>query len=899
VINTLDQRMNPDQVGWKFSRLQKLHEAGILVPKFFCIPGNFFRDATSSISGEIDEVVRDTDMEDWSSVRSTSAKVRQIVLRNGLGTREKAELRAALHESFADDSLLAVRASVIATAPGEGEDSADNPFAGMSESFLYVTKSDVENAVLECWASAFSAEGLLYRYRQGLALDGLSVAVGVQRMIFGERSLVLFTCDPTTYSNNTVVSAAWGIGEGVVQEKAPADHYFVHARTGAVESFVAEKTNMITFDAERGRGTRDVAVSSDKVTTRVLAEGELRSLARLGKAIEELFGEPQDIEATITADDQVHVVQSRPITIQQDRYLVWSSANVSESFPNTTTPMTYSVAKRFYRLLNHDYLRRLGVKEAELRDLQDTLTRLLGFLDGRIYHNITSFVAVLSAHPILDSFRKDWERLVAELDTSYHHKQIGPRKIRDRAHRRAKLIGGCLRVARDYQMLPKRFAEFQRCWRELLDSKRGPDRVNDHPLKLVSDYRQVWRQAGNMWGITLVNYQYMILFHRIIEQLLKRWGVEDGDTLFSQLLCGGRQLKGAEIALSAVGLAELVRENEQLREMFASRDPGSIWKEHTSGRLPEDFSAAVDAHLKRYGDRGIEELKLEKPNLRDTPWELVRLVQQYAGSDLTVASMEEIERATRLDGERLLRQKLPGKPWRRAAILALSNRLRDSLYYREAGRYMRSELFGYSKQVIRRIGSDLCRRGVLSTPDDVFFLDLDELFGFVDGSGSTYDLSGVVEVRKQDFTRAQSLTPEREFTSADVVSTAIPHHDDSIAKDRDGSEVLRGLGSCPGKVRGRARVVSDPSLGGDLGPDSILIARETDPGWLYLMLAAKGIAVERGSLLSHTAITGRKFGIPTIVGVPEVTKRIPDGSLIEVDGASGDIVVLESAKGDK
>jgi pyruvate,water dikinase len=53
------------------------------------------------------------------------------------------------------------------------------------------------------------------------------------------------------------------------------------------------------------------------------------------------------------------------------------------------------------------------------------------------------------------------------------------------------------------------------------------------------------------------------------------------------------------------------------------------------------------------------------------------------------------------------------------------------------------------------------------------------------------------------------------------------------------------------------------------------------------MLAAKGIVVERGSMLSHTAITGRKFGIPTVVSVPGATTRIRDGELIEIDGASG------------
>jgi rifampicin phosphotransferase len=111
------------------------------------------------------------------------------------------------------------------------------------------------------------------------------------------------------------------------------------------------------------------------------------------------------------------------------------------------------------------------------------------------------------------------------------------------------------------------------------------------------------------------------------------------------------------------------------------------------------------------------------------------------------------------------------------------------------------------------------------------------------------------------------------------------------AAQEDGA--LRGLGSSAGKVRGTARVVLDPNAASSLEGDMILIARETDPGWLFLMLASKGMVVERGSMLSHTAITGRKFGIPTIVALPNATTRIPDGATIEIDGSTGVVTILE------
>ncbi len=73
------------------------------------------------------------------------------------------------------------------------------------------------------------------------------------------------------------------------------------------------------------------------------------------------------------------------------------------------------------------------------------------------------------------------------------------------------------------------------------------------------------------------------------------------------------------------------------------------------------------------------------------------------------------------------------------------------------------------------------------------------------------------------------------------------------------------------------------------------MARETDPGWLFLMLGAAAMVVERGSLLSHTAITGRLLGIPTVVAVDAATTHIRDGALVEVDGTAGTVRILDTA----
>jgi rifampicin phosphotransferase len=67
----------------------------------------------------------------------------------------------------------------------------------------------------------------------------------------------------------------------------------------------------------------------------------------------------------------------------------------------------------------------------------------------------------------------------------------------------------------------------------------------------------------------------------------------------------------------------------------------------------------------------------------------------------------------------------------------------------------------------------------------------------------------------------------------------------------------------------------------------ILVAERTDPGWTLLFPSAAGILVERGSLLSHSAIVAREMGIPCVVSVPGLLATLVDGELVEMDGSSG------------
>ena len=105
-----------------------------------------------------------------------------------------------------------------------------------------------------------------------------------------------------------------------------------------------------------------------------------------------------------------------------------------------------------------------------------------------------------------------------------------------------------------------------------------------------------------------------------------------------------------------------------------------------------------------------------------------------------------------------------------------------------------------------------------------------------------------------------------------------------------------GIGCCHGRISGRVRVVLDPT-DAKLTRGDILVAERTDPSWVMLFPFASGLLVERGSLLSHSAIVARELGIPTIVSVEGVTRWLRDGDWVEFDGATGVVTKITEEGG--
>ncbi|MCO4793976.1 MAG: hypothetical protein KC493_09700 [Bacteriovoracaceae bacterium] len=891
-IKTYKGNITEKEVGGKFEKQAVMAKSGLPIPGFFCLTTKVFEELRVNLKGDIHQVIKEIDWNTDASIRKASSDIHSIISKIEFPSEFSDKIFKTYDSLFEVDDLVSVRSSMVAEQEEFSEDSKDHAFAGMSESFLYVKRESILERIKDCFASGYSHQVLIYRHSHNIDFLEFSVAVGVQKMIFGERSFVMFTCDPNTLAKNTLVVAGYGIGEGVVQEKVETDHFFIMRKDKSINRKVVEKKTKLTIDPIKGEGLIEAEVPTADHNKQVLSDEELKKLSDVGGKIEKVFNCPQDIEGCYDAKGELFILQSRPVQFSQENVIVWTNANVTESFPGTTTPLTFSFAKNFYRIIFIDCYRALGVPEKIIMQNMDHLDHMVGFLKGKIYYNLTSFYRLHSLSPLFPFFKKQWEEMMGFSGSFYiDEDETRIQKFTKGMKLFAYTSKGVGIILWRYITNQRDVESFLDWWENLIEDLRGKDFSNVNPFESMTLYRKVWNDVGVNWWITLLNDTHLPTAYHATEFLFKKWKLDNDPALMSNLLCGEESLKSVEIMYNGVRLSEMVKANPKLKVLFENNEPHAIWKNIQEDNAFSSFRHKVEHHLHYYGDRGLQELKMEQENIRDNPETLIRMVKNYLYQDISVDKIIAEERERRKEGEKELSKRLRFSPIKKLILRFQLRQLRRFIQNRENTRYCRSELFGLSKNIFTGISSHFVQHDILDKKEDIFYLTVEEIFGLVEGASVVNDLKELIKIRQNDFKENEKFDlPMDITTNGPLFLTPL-----NIDLGEDSENDLVGLGSCPGIVKGRARVVIDPNLVEKMGENDILIAKETDPGWLFLMLASKGMVVERGSMLSHTAITGRKFGIPTIVSVPGVTKRIKDGDIIEIDGGRGTITIVESS----
>ena len=303
------------QVGGKGGSLGELLRAGVEVPAGFVVGTHAFEGVIAHLESlaPFRSVVERLPADDLGEVSALSAELRarieSVELPPGL-TREIEDAYARLGEPL-HGAVVAVRSSATT------EDSAAASFAGLQDTFLWVTSAEeVLDKLRRCWGSLYSVESLSYRLRHRMPEAGVAMAVVIQRMVDARTAGVMFTRSPTTGDRSVItIEASWGLGSAVVSGGVTPDRWVVGKITGEVQCREISGKTIEHVPAEGG-GVLARAVESARQFEASLSDAQLQALRGLGRKIERHYREPQDIEWAIEhGTERVLLLQSRPETV--------------------------------------------------------------------------------------------------------------------------------------------------------------------------------------------------------------------------------------------------------------------------------------------------------------------------------------------------------------------------------------------------------------------------------------------------------------------------------------------------------------------------------------------------------------------------------------------------------
>ena len=509
----------------------------------------------------------------------------------------------------------------------------------------------------------------------------------------------------------------------------------------------------------------------------------------------------------------------------------WTTVNISEVFPGLPTPLTWSFHEAGFELGLHGAFNDLGVlPESAVRVAEERDQRVCAMFRGRPFMNVDRFRLFADLMPGTNG--DVMERQIFG--------QVRPGIPAHPPNRRrypiiaAKMPWAVLTMRRRLDRLT---SQLHTWWRA---------RTPPHALDTASE-------ACGTLGDAVERFNVVFRPHCLAMLI--------GQGLFEQIVTVCSDIGRADLVNDLIGgdLVEIAMLNE-------------LWEVSRGAR-------SLDAFIAEHGFHGPNEGELISRSWREDRSPLDSLVQRYSGMDegSGPAAVLARRRERRRDAEAALVAALPLR--RRAAVAALLGFAQRVVPYREVGKAAYMHTVDVGRAATRAIGAQLVRQGAIADPEDAFWLTVREL---VDAPTQGVSVD-VVERRRRWEEFARLEYPQ--------LSQGMPMPVEAQAVDPGANGRVTGMPVAPGRARGRACVVVEPTEC-ELEPGDVLVCRSTDPSWITLFLMASAVVIDIGGIMSHGAIVARELGIPCVINTKDGTRRIPNGSQVEVDGSAGTVNVV-------
>lgn len=875
------KELGRSQIGGKAYHLGLLSKFN--VPTWFCL-------STDAFTLYLKESHIDMDFHALlSEVSLENVKEKASQLQKLLSTGQFPEsIINRIRENTSRDHYYAIRSSAV------DEDGGEHSFAGILESYLFQRDLDqIMTSIIKCYQSCFSERALRYRLEKKIDLTLIKMSVIIQEMVDAKKAGVLFTANPTNGARNEFIfSATYGLGEGVVSGECQTDEYIYNIESENLTSNIQEKDFYYTINGISG--TKKVEVASELKKQAVLEPGEVQKLVTLGKELTRLQKVPQDIEFAI-ANNQIYILQTRNITSlippkkSSAQNIVFDNSNIQESFCGVTTPLTFSYANEAYFRVYHQMLSIMGLSEKVIKKHEKRHWNMISFIKGRVYYNINSWYEGLLLFPSLESNKDSMEKMmglqdpvdfITDKNLNFKEKlEILPTLIKCYWN----LINYFIKIDKIVLDFTKHFEhEYSQFKRELFPFK------DMGTLFKYTD--QIIEKITAHWQAPIINDFYVMTFHGKALRMLQKLNIKNPELILSNLLSGEEGIQSTEPTKRLLKISDAISEHRELKSAIMNQQYELFDYLVTEKYL--EIEKLIDQYIEEYGDRVIGELKLESISLRENKSFMYSCLKTYLEKEMSLQDYTKNEKVIREDTERNIFKEIKDKHGnsKLRQFKKLLNNTRKGVKYRENLRLLRTRVFGLSRDIYLEMGRQFQTYGKLEDYRDIFYLTLDELERYRMGRSVQTNLKALVKIRKEEERENLKDEPAHHFHTAGPVYLG---NDFKYPYQQNTSTELKGLGCYPGVVTGEIVKMSHPDEVDNI-KDKILCTMRTDPGWAPVFPMIKGLIVERGSMLSHSAVIARELRIPTIVSVPGITDKLNTGDLVQLDGGLGTIDLVEN-----
>ncbi len=873
--------------GNKGRSLYILSKNNINIPKWIIIGTDFYNYFFNKLK-----------LNDWIHEQLNKFNPDQVEILSNKITKFILSLASDLEiKSYVDKALSYLKYIPVAVRSSCIEEDSDNlSFAGQFNTYLNVTGLDFTiNKILLCWASAYSKRSLLYRWKHKIHIKTTEMAVILQQLIPADKSGVIFTCNPTNGKKDEIVlSSVYGIGEGLVSGTIDADTFVINKKKLLIK-------NVIIGEKKQQFINNEYIETPEELQKKVSLEiNEINNIVKTSKKIEKHYKHPQDIEWCILKN-KLWILQSRPITkfiekceeTDNEQYIsIWDNSNIIENFSGITSPLTFSFAKEVYSGTFRQFCKLLPLPKKYIKQIDQFVFSVLGYLNGQVYYNLLNWYKLVALAPFQTLSHKTMEiqmGVTENLDLEKFAEKITPYKPDSKIEYLIIRFLTTLKFIKYYFNLKKNVKNFKETFNKVFLFYKNKNLENIPPNTIFEFYKNFKNNMLEHWGAMIFIESFIGIPYGLIRKLIKAWLPDAPKWLEVSFISGIENLESMKPALDLSKLSDYIKEKPGLKKMIVETENNELYNKLKKSKYHE-FAGMIDNYLNEYGYRSNNELKLEEPSFCDEPALLFKLLLNTINNN----SNKSLSNINDEDPNELILKKL--NFFQKKIFYLIRSMMNNAVRSREIVRLCRTKAFGLVRKMFRAIGDQLYKMSILNDKNDIFYLRTDEIEGCFDGTFLHQELKSLVDKRKKDIKKFETIgnLPARFITKGPIISYFI-ENEINLQKNNS-SDRLNIIGNkflgtpCSiGSIEGIATVVTEP----DEFKEGILVTYRTDPGWVSIFPSAKAIIIERGSPLTHAAIVARELGIPTVIQIPGITKKIKTGMKLRVDGHMGVVEVLE------